>query len=322
MSRAEALAGPRRQATGPQAPHADVLSGLLGKWGLSRADFGEFLDTPYDLVMEQVRRAVAGGEAAWPFMVRPDLPAIGIEDRLTDPASREAIDARHVIVDQLVHHFILRAVFHMADGEFAERVEIRGPEILDRAIASGRGVFLLNSHFGPGHLVPIVVARLGHRLLGLTATDSYPLLGIDLGARFEPVELAATFRPKALLLAREALRAGGIVHSTGDGYAAVSARKRRFLGRYRPFAEGAGYLCQATGAQCLPVFARSDEFGRLRIEFLEPLDAGSREGDTADFAGRLADAYIPLLEQRWLSDFGNVSPHAIRQFAARATPSP
>ncbi|MCA1749199.1 MAG: hypothetical protein ABR601_10620 [Parasphingopyxis sp.] len=314
--------GNKRAATiriDDDGPDADLLTGLLGRFGLSRADFQRFLDTPYDKVMEQVRVAASGSEVAYPFMVRPHLPSLGFEQRITDPAPREAIDARHVIVDRPMHLYILRAVFRMTDAEFGERVDIRGWDIFESARASGQGVFLLNSHFGPAHLVPIVLARLGCRMTGLTSTESYRVLDINLGDRFTPIELTSTFLPKALAMVREALRAGGIVHSTGDGYATHSTVKRRFLDRYRPFADGAGYLCHQTGAHCLPTFVRSDEFGKLRIEFGEPLSAAAPDASLEQTIDQLTGRYIALLEQRWLTDFGNVSPHAIRRFAERAT---
>jgi hypothetical protein len=147
-------------------------------------------------------------------------------------------------------------------------------------------------------------------------------LGIDLGDRFAAVELANAFRPRALALAQDALAKGGVVHSTGDGYAGGAARHFRFLGRYRPFAQGAEYLCRKTNAQCLPVFVRSDEYGSLRLEFCEALPQEPDRDAQAQPSDRFTRRYIELLEARWLGDFGNVGPHALRQLAKRSSTKP
>lgn len=114
--------------------------------------------------------------------------------------------------------------------------------------------------------------------------------------------------------ARTRLLNGEIVHSTGDGLRGNSMLHRDFLGKSRPFSQSFGFLAQDTGAACLPVFVRSDEFGAITCEICPPVEAGTPVAPSPARIAGMIDAYVHKLEQRWITDFGNVPAHALHLY--------
>jgi len=89
---------------------------------------------------------------------------------------------------------------------------------------------------------------------------------------------------------------------------------RPFLGRPRRFPQSFGFLSLSTGATCLPVFVRSDEFGAIRLEICPALQTGDPSLPAEDRIAGMIDGYSSELEKRWLSDYGNVPPHSLQLY--------
>ncbi len=195
-------------------------------------------------------------------------------------------------------------------------VEFHGLDRLEAARNAERGLILLSSHFGGGSLVPPILAGwLGLEFTSLHGRDGYGFVGIAPPQGFEAVELRNSFLPRVLLDCMRKLQRGETVHLAADGYIGKSGRELEFCGRRRFFNQGFPEMAEASGAVILPVFAPFREDGRLRIEFLEPLNPGPGGLDRAERAMRLLDAYVRILEHRWASDPGNILAGHLNRFS-------
>jgi lauroyl/myristoyl acyltransferase len=187
-----------------------------------------------------------------------------------------------------------------------EWVRVTDLDKLERARATGRGVILVNSHFGGGRFVSLVLARMGMELLSLERVNSFEKLGVKLPDNLQVIRLSHSFLARAVFQAEKALKQGKVVHLAADGNQGQSGVVVTFHGRQRRFTAGFAELAVNTGAVVLPVFAPFDEEGRVNIEFLEPLDNGSESMGHSERVESLVKQYVRLLEQRWSEDPGNV----------------
>jgi lauroyl/myristoyl acyltransferase len=191
---------------------------------------------------------------------------------------------------------------------------VMGLDSVERAHASGRGVILVNSHFGGGRFVPLVLARMGMELLSLERVNTFEKLGVKLPDGLQVIRLRHSFLARVVLEAQKALKQGRILHLAADGFAGHSGFVLTFHGRRRRFAAAFAELAVNTGAFVLPVFAPFDEEGRVNIEFLEPLDSGTESMAHGERVESLVRQYVRLLERRWSQDPGNVIQGHVEQF--------
>lgn len=286
---------------------------LLAELGLSPATFEAFLKEPYQAVMEAIGAAVRG-DPAHEFMGRPQMSVPELEAIVSDTATAHQLAARRLIVDRIMALYLLRAFATMTDQEFDTRLEIVGLERLNEAVAAGRGVILLNSHFGPGRLVPIILARLGWDLGHVSPINEVAILDLNLPGKIDHIALGPEFDLRVLATMRARLLEGRIVHGTGDGMRGNAFVARPFLGKPRRFPQSFGFLSLSTGAPCLPVFVRSDEFGAIRLEICPALKAGDPSSPAETRISGMIDGYSAELEKRWLTDYGNVPPHSLQLY--------
>lgn len=192
---------------------------------------------------------------------------------------------------------------------------ITGLEQLERACAIGRGVILVNSHFGGGRFVPLVLARrMELELISLEAANKFERLGVKLPDSVRVIPLRDSFLARVVLQAEKALKQGKVVHLAADGRRGNSGFVLPFHGRHQHFAAGFAELAVNTGAVVLPVFAPFDEEGRVNIELLEPLDGGSESMARSERVESLVRQYARLLELRWSQDPGNVRQRIAGKF--------
>jgi KDO2-lipid IV(A) lauroyltransferase len=183
---------------------------------------------------------------------------------------------------------------------------VTGLAKLDRACATGRGVILVNSHFGGGRFVPLVLARMGTQMLSLEATNKFKNLGVEFPDNVQVIRLKDSFLARAVFQAEKALKRGKVLHLAADGLTGKSRIAVTFLGRQGHFTAGFAELAVKTESVVLPVFAPFDDEGRVNIEFLEPLDTGTQEMGHSERVESLVRQYARLLEERWSQDPGNV----------------
>ncbi len=235
---------------------------------------------------------------------------------------QEREDRRHLF-STAFHVWWVRRAGRSRWDEIRPWFPMTGVEHLEKALAVGRGVVLVNAHFGGGRLVPLVLVRSGFEVLTIEYRHILSEVGADVDLdRLTVIELRKTFKARAAIQAVRRLREGKIVHLAGDGFdtTAVDAVRLEFFGRKRLFANGFAEMAMETGAAVLPLFAPFDDRGRVHVEILEPLDPGNQALDRNQRIDGMVRQYARLLEQRWQSDFGNVNRFFLKQFLVLSEP--
>ncbi|WP_298017482.1 hypothetical protein [uncultured Parasphingopyxis sp.] len=281
--------------------------------GVERDDFLALLDRPYDAVTAIVREAAAG-RPAYPFMAVQEIDDSALRAMIEDEPDADALAARRILTDRIMQLYLLRALSAMPDAEFDTRVSVTGADLVQDALAAGEGVLLLNSHIGPGRLVPLIVARLGWQVTSLAPHDFLPMIGVDCGDRIDVVALAGNAGLAPLGAARQALQAGGIVTTTGDGLRGRGKDVYPFLESERPFTDSFAFLSIASGARCLPVFMHCEEDGAIAMDICPAIETGDPAAPVRERIEAMTRDYIDILEQRWLSDFTNLPARSVAMY--------
>jgi predicted LPLAT superfamily acyltransferase len=199
---------------------------------------------------------------------------------------------------------ILDRVYFLRRREALFDVRIVGGELVDEALAAGRGAFLVGAHVGSFEAIRAAGEARGLRAAMVMYPDNARLVNAALRAIAPGNEatLIALGRPEAMLAVRDWLDAGGLAGMLGDR-ALESASERggerhvQFLGQDAPF--GDGPLRLAALLRRRVIFMAGVYLGGKRYEVrFEPLadftgvaDAAGREAriaqGTRDYAARL-----------------------------------
>ena len=209
-----------------------------------------------------------------------------------------------------LYEWRLQAAQHGDPKDLQRWFPVEGIERLERARSVGRGVVLLNSHYGLGRLVPYFLTARGIPMLSIEGRAMLQSEGLEV------LSVSTSFPAQVLRRGRQALQEGRVVHTTGDGYQGQSGEALPFLGRERRFPEGFAMLAVRCEALVVPVFAPVDDRGRVRIQIQEPLSTGDPSIDRAVRASELIQQYIRMLEDRWTSDPGNITTGHVSKYLA------
>jgi predicted LPLAT superfamily acyltransferase len=182
---------------------------------------------------------------------------------------------------------------------------IDGFERVRRLNAKGRKIVIVNSHYGAFQCVPLLLCRLGLRLGSIECADIFAVLKLRRPEGLTIIPTAGEFLARPALRAKRFLNSERLLCIAADGYIGTSGLKLSFHGRRRLFASGFADLAVDGGAEVIPVMAPVDDFGRVRIEFLDPLDSGTSP-ERRQRVESLIRQYARLLEERWSEDPGNI----------------
>ena len=194
------------------------------------------------------------------------------------------------------------------DAEVAARFDVTGLDAVEAAMARGRGVILLGSHFGahiagmhwlfrfgpparalvqrPKH-VSAALSKLFDRAEGAYAQSEF----------FLKRDLSPSAAVERMLQARSALRDGLALYLNGDVvWDGANTRVCRLLGLEHPFLAIWTDLASLTRAPVFFIFCKHLPGGRFALDF-EPLDESAR-GD----AERALGAYMKAVEARVAAD--------------------
>ncbi|MCP4400862.1 MAG: amino acid adenylation domain-containing protein [bacterium] len=227
---------------------------------------------------------------------------------------------RQYMLSNVMKGWILSALGRCTARQFDRWVRVLGAAALQQEDLAGRGMIVIDSHFGPQmvsfldfeHPDITEIVHLGGRE-GKTVTGLPFSRNPSLRYVFLPI-FEHSQKITSLYQARQTLEHQGLVHIVPDGYKGGSSLVLPFLGRLRPFKTGFAELAVQTGASVIPVFASFDGRGRLTIEFLDPLEHGSDTMSEQEQIEGLITQYATFLEQHWLMTPGNISYSQINQF--------
>lgn len=202
----------------------------------------------------------------------------------------------------------------MSERKLRKYVTINGLEHLEIAQKEGKGVIILNSHFGLAQvsltLFPILGYKEFYTIVRAKGLESLKFEGIN--EKVSPKLLAFKDNSQSELFkqmyrAREVLNNGGIVHLLGDGYHGMSSITLPFLGKLRGFRPSYVDLSLSTGAVILPVFNDCAMKGKITVDILPPLDKGDENMKPEDARLYITEQYVKLLEERWLAQPWNIN---------------
>jgi amino acid adenylation domain-containing protein len=216
-----------------------------------------------------------------------------------------------------------RAVLsRMPPERFAGLTEFRGIPILTEALEKGKGVILLNSHYGIGHMDMLMLDRLGiDHVLTVggwpSRMEQYGLKRwnqIKINEKALSPEALSLFGPFSLSQARPFLERGGIVRVAADDLFGTGGPTMTFLGRRRPFRKGFAEMAVLTGAAVIPVYSGIEADGRITVNILDPLDGGREVDAREDRVEGLIRQYAAWLGKRWVEEPGYIGLRSLRQY--------
>jgi lauroyl/myristoyl acyltransferase len=193
-------------------------------------------------------------------------------------------------------------------------LSVNGRDYLDNIQKEGKGVIILNSHFGLAQAALTIFPMLGYdnfyTIVREKGLDSLKFEGLN--EKSKPKLLAFKDNSQSELFkqmynAREVLNEGGIVHLLGDGYHGMSSNTINFLGKLRGFRPSYAELSIATGAIVLPVFIDNTITGKIKVDILPPLNPGNNSMDPEEKRNHITKQYAKLLEEKWISQPWNVN---------------
>jgi lauroyl/myristoyl acyltransferase len=200
-------------------------------------------------------------------------------------------------------------------GGWRPKIEVKGREHLDAALAEGKGAVLWVAHFiFAANVAKVGLAELGFRVSHLSRPDhgfSSTRFGLKV---LNPVRAAFEDRylverivfdrahpAPALLRARKTVAAGGTVSFTAGAWEGSTLAEAPFLGSRITLAMGPVWLARASGAPLLPVFAwRTDAADRFEVEIGAPIEAPASAPEDAAMAAATAE-FLRRLEPRVLA---------------------
>lgn len=197
---------------------------------------------------------------------------------------------------------------------FNKYVSVNGQENLDKALEKGKGVIILNSHFGLAQLGLIIFQVLGyedfHTIIREKGMESTKFEGLN--EKLFPKVLAFKDNTQAELFkqiykAKEILNRGGMVHLLGDGYHGMSSITIPFLGKLRGFRPSYAELSIASGASVIPIFIDNSINGKITVDILPPLSQGIESMSSDEKKNLMVKEYASLLEEQWLEKPWNVN---------------
>jgi lauroyl/myristoyl acyltransferase len=273
---------------------------------------------------ERADRALAAmgrAAAAWPGRRRQLVAALGhariaLGDASTGDWGNPANLAPALSVGTL--RFLARDYLLETDddGSAVARFDVSGADILERALAQGRGVVLVGGHLG-GHVaafhwlyrsgvpVRLMVQRPHHIASALNRffdrDDADAQAGYFLRRALEPGECVAR-----VLRARAALRAGKAIYLPGDiPWSGPNTRSGRLLGQTHNLLSVWADLAALTGAPVFFVLCTHRPNGRFALT-LVPYGAVAPGGEAV-----AVSCYLARLEQEIAAHPGDAVAHLL-----------
>ncbi len=221
------------------------------------------------------------------------------------PAGKQKI-LSEMLATLFLKKWRLKVISNLSEKQFDKYISFQNLETLKKSYESGKGVILLNSHYGLAEVALSIFPNKGfenfHTVVGAAGADSEKFTGINPEIQanrlvFEKFSDAELF--KVLLKAKHVLNDGGIVHILGDAYHGKSNLTLPFLGKLRGFRPSFAELALSTQAEIIPVFIYPGKKQKVIIELHPPLDMGKEEDEKEIRVRKVVEQYTDLLEEKW-----------------------
>ena len=247
------------------------------------------------------------GDAHYAFALRKRAIIRRNMEKMLGPAATPLGAAKKYFENHYLDrlHIFLYARPRLAD-ELSGRVVLQGIETVDSALKAGRGVLLVQPHFGPIQITLLALALRGYDPIQVGYPDAggLSLIGRKVAFRYRlkyeamlPAPIIPADRYMGGIFKR--LTKPGVVLTTGDraagGLSFGEQRMFPFMGADRQFPVGPAAWAIRTGAAYLPTFIIPESPGRFRVVFEPPIEPGAGGADEARIA--VTGRFIALLEK-------------------------
>lgn len=204
-----------------------------------------------------------------------------------------------------LHGWRATSFSNLPDKKYKRRLELKGYDNFLEHYKKGKGVVLINSHFGLPSVVLSLMPALGydnfHSIVGENFTSSAKfniyrknrtpkLLIFDRAGQSDLV--------KQLFESKEILEAGGILNILADGMFGRANANTYFLGKKRGFRSTFAELGMISESSIIPVFAYAHK-GKMHVEFHDALNMGEENMDHEDKIQMIIEQYSQVLEKKW-----------------------
>jgi lauroyl/myristoyl acyltransferase len=161
-------------------------------------------------------------------------------------------------------------------------VHIENIGVIETELRSGKGILIVQPHFGPVQITLLTLALLGYKPLQIGYPTDEGLSRIGRTVAFRQRLRYESMLPAQILQADEYLGKaykhllkGGVVLTTGDGAGrGILLGEHRifnFLGTERMMPLGPASWALKTGAAFIPTFIAADKYNKFTIIFEEPI---------------------------------------------------
>lgn len=200
----------------------------------------------------------------------------------------------------------LKKIAHFNQKQAVRNSELMGVENLENARKSGKGIILLNSHWGYSPVITYIMYHYGYKniytIVGNKGSQSKKFKNeksksINKFIVFKAKSDTDTF--KAIIKAKEVLNDGGFFHILGDAGKGNSTVTVDFLGRKMGFRKSFAELALNTNAFVLPVFSYINSNGKIIVDILPALDIGSDNMQKEERIAYLVQQYSKVLADKW-----------------------
>jgi KDO2-lipid IV(A) lauroyltransferase len=219
--------------------------------------------------------------------------AIAFGDRL-DPAARWRLAARcYRHFGSLIAEFL--CLPRVPRDDLSPYVVLDNPELLDAALAQGKGALVVSGHLGNWELLSMGLAAHRQPYAAYVGRQHNARADDYINAMRERMGVGTISKQAAMRGMLRALKAGGTLGIAADQHFSRNRHFVRFFGRPVSAAPGPASLIQHTGVPAL--FGEAYKVGRFRYRVrLTPLPVPPPSGNDELDLLRITQAFFDLLE--------------------------
>ncbi|NNE57673.1 MAG: hypothetical protein HKN36_06155 [Hellea sp.] len=292
---------------------AKRLERILHDEGTSLEPFQQFLELPFDEAVAMAQSVATGNKPSNSNVLKLKPTVDFLPKTIKRVTSIQHWNCCQLYVDRVFQFYLMSAIDRMNGREFGSRISVQGRAVLGQLLTSGKPLIFLNSHFGPGQIAQICLAKMGVSFTTLSARNFYEVLGIENPA-IDVFQLFSSFDVKAIARGLEDLNAGKHIHLTGDGRSGSSGRNWNFFGRARTFHQGFSYLALKSGAIAVPIFTTIDHEAHITLTIKPAFKVPDGQLSQSAQLKHMTGQYVKMLKNQWRKNPSNIPPRSLFKY--------